>query len=392
MSARHPAPSHPTRAHAAFLIRARTGFLARAHPAFLARAHPAFPTRAHPALPTRALLLLLATVLTAGCTGGSPTTPAAKVTPPAGAAPVSAATRPAAGAVPAPPPYWVNPDGKAARQLAVHLAAGRTAEAGLLRRIASRPMAEWIGSDRPEAETRALTRAATRAGREALLVLYDIPHRDCGQYSAGGAADPAAYRAWVDAVARGIGARRATVVLEPDAVMHVVDGCIEEQHHGERYELLKAAVLRLKQQPATTVYLDAGNAGWVGPAQLRGPLQEAGIAEADGFAVNVSNFQTTAASTAYGRQLSALLGGKPFVVDTSRNGNGPYAGGDPAQNWCNPPGRALGVPPTRSTGDPLVAAYLWIKRPGESDGECRGGPRAGEWFDAYALELAGNAR
>lgn len=355
---------------------------ARHHPP---RAHPCAPRTPAPA---RALLLLLAAGLVAGCTGGETTRPVAATAP----APAPAVSRPAAGPVPAPPPYWVNPDGKAARQLAAHLAAGRTAEAGLLRRITSRPVAEWIGPDRPEAETRALTEAATRAGREALLVLYGIPHRDCGRHSAGGAADPAAYRAWVDAVARGIGARRATVVLEPDAVMHVVDGCTEEQYHGERYELLKAAVLRLKRQPATTVHLDAGNAGWAAPAALRGPLMRAGIAEADGFAVNVSNFQTTAASTAYGRRLSALVGGKPFVIDTSRNGNGPYTEGDPAQNWCNPPGRALGAPPTRDTGDPLVAAYLWIKRPGESDGECRGGPRAGQWFDAYALELARNAR
>ncbi|MFB7589614.1 glycoside hydrolase family 6 protein [Streptomyces sp. NPDC056169] len=338
--------------------------------------------RAGLTLPALALAFLLA----AGCTSPGPATP-----------PAARSDPPAAGAAPAPTPsapvpYWVNPDGKAARQMAAHLAASRTAEAGLLRQIASRPVAEWIGTDRPEAETRALTEAATRARREALLVLYDIPHRDCGRHSAGGAADADAYRAWVDGVARGIGARRATVVLEPDAVTHVVDGCTEEQHRAERYELLGAAVRRLKQQPATTVYLDAGNAGWVGPSQLSGPLQEAGIAEADGFAVNVSNFQTTAASTAYGRQLSALVGGKPFVIDTSRNGNGPYAEGDPAQNWCNPPGRALGAPPTRSTGDPLVAAHLWIKRPGESDGECRGGPRAGEWFDEYALELTRNAR
>ncbi|MCX5390893.1 glycoside hydrolase family 6 protein [Streptomyces sp. NBC_00094] len=336
-------------------------------------------------LPALVLLLLLAG---AGCTG--PVTPPGTGDPPAPA--VAAGPRGPSVPAPAPVPYWVNPDGKAARQMAEHLAAGRTAEAALLRRIASRPEGEWIGPDRPEAEARALTEAATRAGREALLVLYGIPHRDCGLYSAGGATDAAAYRAWVDGVARGIAGRRATVVLEPDAVMHVVDGCTEAQHHGERYALLKAAVHRLKRQPATTVYLDAGNAGWAAPAELSGPLKEAGIAEADGFAVNVSNFQTTATSAAYGRRLSALLGGKPFVIDTSRNGNGPYSEGDPAQTWCNPPGRALGTPPTRRTGDPLVAAYLWIKRPGESDGECRGGPRAGEWFDAYALELARNAR
>ncbi|MFD3567949.1 glycoside hydrolase family 6 protein [Streptomyces sp. NPDC058667] len=342
--------------------------------------------RAGFALPAAALLLLLS-----GCT--SPAPPPARDAPGArGPSPAPAAQGRSAAPGPRDAPYWVNPEGKAAHAVAGHLAAGRTAEAALLRRISSRPQAEWLGPDRSETETRALTEAATRAGREALLVLYAIPNRDCGLHSAGGTTDAAAYGAWVDGVARGIGGRRATVVLEPDAVMHVVDGCTEGRLRVERYALLKEAVQRLKRQPATTVYLDAGNAGWGRPADLRLPLREAGIAEADGFAVNVSNFRTTAESTAYGIQLSALVGGKPFVIDTSRNGNGPATEGDPAENWCNPPGRALGAAPTRSTGDPLVAAHLWIKRPGESDGPCRGGPEAGEWFDAYARELAGGGR
>ncbi|WP_442538328.1 glycoside hydrolase family 6 protein, partial [Streptomyces pseudogriseolus] len=65
-----------------------------------------------------------------------------------------------------------------------------------------------------------------------------------------------------------------------------------------------------------------------------------------------------------------------------------YPGGDPDERWCNPPGRALGETPTTRTADPLVDAYLWIKRPGESDGECKGGPKAGEWWEDYALDLA----
>jgi endoglucanase len=51
----------------------------------------------------------------------------------------------------------------------------------------------------------------------------------------------------------------------------------------------------------------------------------------------------------------------------------------------------LGEKPTASTGDPLVHAFFWIKRPGESDGACNGGPTAGQWFQSYALELAKNA-
>jgi endoglucanase len=58
-----------------------------------------------------------------------------------------------------------------------------------------------------------------------------------------------------------------------------------------------------------------------------------------------------------------------------------------------------------NTGVPLLDAYLWVKIPGESDGQCnrwappgspdpvRGvaDPAAGQWFGDMALELARNA-
>ncbi|MFJ8883695.1 glycoside hydrolase family 6 protein [Streptomyces sp. NPDC102402] len=285
-------------------------------------------------------------------------------------------------------PYWVNPDGNAARQVAAYAKDGEEAKAELIRKIAEQPVGEWIGPDDPRGAVKGFTEAAERADRDALLVLYNIPHRDCGQYSKGGATDGDAYRTWLDGVAQGIGDRRATVVLEPDALLHLVDGCTPQELHEERYGLLKGAVERLKGQPNTTVYMDAGNAGWQSPDALFEPLRRAGIAAADGFAVNVSNFETTGASKDFGKRLSAKVGGKPFVIDTSRNGNGAYDGGAPAENWCNPPGRALGEPPTTDTGDELVDAYLWIKRPGESDGDCKGGPKAGDWWPEYALGLA----
>ncbi|PJE94084.1 endoglucanase [Streptomyces carminius] len=292
-------------------------------------------------------------------------------------------------------PYWVDPGGTAARRLAELRRAGREEEAGLLERIAAQPVAEWIGADDPEGRTRELTEAAERADRTALLVLYNIPHRDCGQYSQGGAADGDAYRAWLGAVAEGIGDRSATVIVEPDALPHVLDGCTPGEFHEERYALLNETVRRLKDLPGTTVYLDAGNPSWIrDPGAMAGALRRAGADRADGFALNVSNYRTTGENVAYGRRLSALLGGKHFVIDTSRNGNGPADGagdGGDAESWCNPPGRALGEAPTTDTGEELVDAYLWIKRPGESDGTCKGGPEAGAWWEKYALELARNA-
>lgn len=103
----------------------------------------------------------------------------------------------------------------------------------------------------------------------------------------------------------------------------------------------------------------------------------------------MSNFQRTDAELKYGSEVSALTGGAHFVIDTSRNGNGAWDSAEP-ETWCNPPGRALGPSPTFDTGHPLADTFLWIKRPGESDGSCRGAPPAGAWYAEYALELARN--
>ncbi|MFD6497487.1 glycoside hydrolase family 6 protein [Streptomyces sp. NPDC059944] len=285
-------------------------------------------------------------------------------------------------------PFWVNPDGNAAEQVAAYTRADRDDDAEQIRKIAGQPTGEWIGPENPEQEARGFTEAAEKADRAAVIVLYNIPHRDCGQFSQGGAADGNAYRTWIDGVARGIGDRPATVILEPDAILHLVNQCTPQEFREERYDLLKGAVTQLTSLENTKVYLDAGNAGWGHPDQIFEPLRAAGVDRADGFAVNVSNFYSTEDSVAYGKRLAAKVGNKHFVIDTSRNGNGPYTGGKPDENWCNPPGRALGENPTTKTADPLVDAYLWIKRPGESDGTCKGGPKAGEWWADYALRLA----
>jgi endoglucanase len=221
-----------------------------------------------------------------------------------------------------------------------------------------------------------------------------VPNRDCGSYSSGGAADIDAYLSWVGSFAAALADRPAVVVLEPDAIAQALDGCAGVDP-AARYELLTQAVQILDRQPQTRIYLDAGNSDWITdlPA-LSDALRRSGIAQADGFAVNVSNFQTTEDSAAFGLALSGQLErdgllGVRFVIDTSRNGAGPYPDDGDPERWCNPPGRRLGDAPTTSPGLPLVDGLLWIKQPGDSDGTCRGGPPAGQWWPPAALELAG---
>uniref|UniRef100_UPI00403FDE55 glycoside hydrolase family 6 protein n=1 Tax=Streptomyces sp. DSM 41033 TaxID=3448655 RepID=UPI00403FDE55 len=142
---------------------------------------------------------------------------------------------------------------------------------------------------------------------------------------------------------------------------HIADGCTPPEHHAERYELLSGAVDTLKAGARTKVYLDAGNPDWITePEKIAEPLRRAGIDRADGFSLNVSNFQSNASVKEYGTLLSDSLGGAHYVIDTSRNGGGPRTG-DRAEAWCTPPGRALGTPPTTDTRDDRLDAYLWIK-------------------------------
>jgi cellulase/cellobiase CelA1 len=74
----------------------------------------------------------------------------------------------------------------------------------------------------------------------------------------------------------------------------------------------------------SVVYLDAAHSGWLNNlSELSKPLNEARLRHADGFAINVSNFQWTDASVTYGKQLAKKTGKWHFVIDTSRNGAGP---------------------------------------------------------------------
>jgi endoglucanase len=291
---------------------------------------------------------------------------------------------------------YVDPTNPAAVEAARLAAQGDSHDAQLLRRIASQPTATWFanGSTQVQAAVGALTTAAAAAHQVPTIVAYDIPARDCaGGYSAGGAPSSAAYLQWVGRFAAGIGARPAVVILEPDAVPDALSGCLGAGAARARLALLGQAVALLERQPRAVVYLDAGNAAWISQLpRLASALRRAGIARAQGFALNVANFQSTAASIAYGQRLSRLLHGAHFVIDTGRNGNGPDTNTADTPDWCNPPGRALGQAPTTSTGHRRVDAYLWVKSPGESDGSCRAGaPPAGQWWPQYALALAAAA-
>ena len=396
-------------------------------------------------------------------------------TSPTGGAPIDPATR-----------FYVPPAlHGAVTQVAKLKAAGQAADAALVQAMIDTPQAVWFTGGSPKAVeqgVRQVTRQAAGKGEVPVLVAYDVPGRDCAQYSAGGAATGDDYRAWIEGFAAGLGDRQALVILEPDGLALLPADCGQPDTY-DRVALINWAAHRLAAAAGSKVYLDAGHSAWHNVPDMASRLVAGGVLDVQGFYLNPSNYQYSANLVQYGTWISECItyatavspgnfgcpdqywNGGPhpakiadllgewtgvalnaygtwsddsddpalntsgenvryagmlgetqptahFVIDTSRNGVGPWPGvaGHPAsdaatQDWCNPPDRGLGIRPTADTGIALLDAYLWIKLPGASDGECTrwdpaGGvdpvrgyadPAAGEWFPAMALELVHNA-
>ncbi|MFC8718809.1 glycoside hydrolase family 6 protein [Kitasatospora sp. NPDC057198] len=346
--------------------------------------------------------------------------------------------------------FYVDPAGKAAQQALTDLKAHDLHGALAMAQLASWPIAQWFNGTATPQETTdamaALQAKAARAKQVPVTVAYNVPGRDCSQYSAGGASNSTEYAAWIDALARGIGNHKTVVILEPDglALSPAFCGGTAAQQQ-DRLAEISAAVRRLEQQPGAIVYLDSGHSSWQNVGTQAQLLIDGGVADAQGFFLNVSNYQTDESLTRYGTLVSKCvwyLRNTPgatadscanqywpaadadawyaervpadaklphFVIDSSRNGQGPWTPepgkytGDP-QTWCNPPARGLGTRPTANTGQPLLDAFLWIKVPGESDGSCTRGtagpadpeygsvdPIAGGWWPEQARSLVANA-
>ena len=280
-------------------------------------------------------------------------------------------------------PFYVDPDTAAAAWVTANPDDPRS---GVVRdRIADVPQARWFTQANPDAvkaQVESYVDGATQAGKTPIMVVYNIPNRDCNGASAGGAPDADAYHRWIDQVALGLTGRSAVAIVEPDALAQA-GGCASSREGSAEAAVAYAGKQLKGASPNVKVYLDAGHSHWIPPAEMAARLTRAGVAQnADGIATNVSNYYPTADEVAYAREVLAALGAPNLhaVIDTSRNGNGAVDG-----QWCDPPGRAVGAPSTTATGDPQIDAYLWVKAPGEADG-CIAG--AGQFVPQRAYDLA----
>ncbi|PTL80865.1 endoglucanase [Vitiosangium sp. GDMCC 1.1324] len=281
--------------------------------------------------------------------------------------------------------FYVDPNANPAAWVRAN--SGDSRAARIQSSIASKPGARWFGNWSGDITTAVsnFVGAADAADKLPVLVAYNIPGRDCGGASSGGAGSPDAYRTWISAFASAIGTRPAIVIIEPDAVAQL-DCLPNDTERQTRLSLLRYATEQFRDRATNTwAYLDGGNAGWIAADTMAQRLESAGAHNVRGFVLNVSNFYTTAQSTSYAGSVNSSLSSRygytlPFAVDTSRNGNG--ANGE----WCNPAGRKLGTPSQTGGGAELL---LWVKVPGDSDGPCGIAPGvvAGQFSPDLAIRL-----
>jgi len=255
-------------------------------------------------------------------------------------------------------------------------------------KIFNYPVSFWFGVRKGKKKFQNLENRVRRLLNRAapatpVLVMYNLPDRDLGHHSKGGAVNELRYLDFITQFADAIGDQSPIVIFEPDALPHST--LMNDADAQSRFTLMRAGLDILTSRSNSIVYVDIGHSNWLDPETAGMLINKISNKRVRGFSVNVSNYRTTKESMKWALEVGEHTENKFFVIDTSRNGNGPYG-----NDWCNPPGRALGTPATTETDHELCDAYLWIKIPGESDGTCNGGPPAGKFWVSYARDLVKN--
>ena len=276
-------------------------------------------------------------------------------------------------------PFWINDFDRIGKKY--------NSKYPLASEIFKHPSSFWYG-DNPKKPKKHMEKSIQRLIKRAspqlpILVMYNIPNRDVGQYSKGGAKSEERYLDYVERFCKGVGDNECIVIYEPDALPHST--LLDEEDREWRLGLMRQSLQMLTDRTNCIIYVDVGHSAWLHPKDVNELLNKVSNKKVRGFSVNSCNYRSTEECMAWAKKLCRLRRNDHFVIDTSRNGQGPKD-----EEWCNPQGRGLGEYPSTDTTHRFCDAYLWIKIPGESDGKCNGGPKAGMFWGEQAEELVIN--
>lgn len=236
--------------------------------------------------------------------------------------------------------------------------------------------------------------SSTYAASRPTVVVYGLPQKDCEHHfsSSGSNTDPASYRAFLQQLADAAGTRDIIYILEPDAVGLLADnGCGNSNGYAEN---LAVAIEVLSSNENADIYLDIGY--WTlsdddKAAKVADIVKKVDTAgKCRGISLNTSNYRSATEMEELCARFARVAGADyRCIVDSSRNWVAPSS-----SEWCNVKSAGVGVLPTASTGYDHIDYFVWVKPPGESDGECSGqsadalaGPSAGTFFPEHFVQL-----
>ncbi|KAF4044659.1 Glycosyl hydrolases family 6 [Phytophthora infestans] len=213
------------------------------------------------------------------------------------------------------------------------------------------------------------------------IVVYGIPNKDCaaGLSSEGSVKSTDDYKAFLQELTDAVGDRKVLYVVEPDALGLLTQdgGCGASAGYLDN---LKVAVAALSANANAELYVDIGY--WMladSASKVATAMKDIGSSgRVKGVTINTSNYRSNDECAGYCTNFQTAMGSTDMkcIVDTSRNYNG-----SPTSDWCNVPTAGIGKPPTSETGISNIDYFMWIKPPGESDGECpTGGTSAGSFY------------
>lgn len=250
------------------------------------------------------------------------------------------------------------------------------------------PIATWLQPNPIKAKeqiTNIMEQARAKT-KIPLFVMYNMPHRDVGGESSGGATSAAEYTHWAEEVSNAIGDNPAVVVVEPDAAAHLADDKLSAADKEIRLSLLAGVFKKFQQTNLkTATYLDIGNAGWLSPGQAAKTIKdinERSNGAVTSLAFNTANYFPNAATRDYAQKVINEYGSPLYVLsDESRSG-----GPNPTQgDWCNVRGQKLGNPDTTFNAESQFEEAV-IKTPGDSDGKCGVSDKPAGVFDPNLLK------
>ena len=229
--------------------------------------------------------------------------------------------------------FYVPPPAQGSVQQILQLVkSGQLKNAGLVTAMEAVPSAVWLdgetaaqaaepgneGSAQADADVAKQVRLTLAAARlenaVPIFVAYNIPGRDCSQYSAGGAPTDADYDAWINAIGGALGNAKAVVLEEPDSLADLPGYCgaayaadFPGITNTTRVGDVAYAVSTLEADPNISLYLDGGNSAWQNVGGMAETLTAADVQQSQGFFLNVSNYQYNANSDYYGTWVSECI-------------------------------------------------------------------------------------